>query len=114
MTLSHSNMAFEEEKKARRPYYIDYPTDDAMVNSALSVADEMRTFMGTTKGDIAIVVFDESLFHDLERRSVEENRPVEILKHRGDPEVVRRAKTAGRFVLSLRNCSTRYEDGTAL
>ncbi len=101
MTLAYSNMTFDEEKKARRPYYIDYATDAAMVNSALSVAEEMRASVGASKGDIAIVVFDESLFHDLEKRSIEENRPVEILKHRGDPEVARRAKSAGRFVLSL-------------
>lgn len=101
MALAHSNMTFEEEKKARRPYYVDFSTDQDMIDSVLSVAEDMRASMSTTKGDLAIVVFDESLFHDLERRSLEENRPVEILKHRGDPEVVRRAKSAGRFVLSL-------------
>ncbi|WP_336979887.1 UvrD-helicase domain-containing protein [Altererythrobacter fulvus] len=101
MKLAHSNMTFEEEKKAKRPYYADYSTDAAMVDAALIVAEEMRVSMGATKGDIAIVVFDEHLFHELEKRSIEENRPVEILKHRGDPEVVRRAKSAGRFVLSL-------------
>jgi DNA helicase IV len=101
MALAHSNMTFEEEKRAKRPHYVDYSTDAAMVDAALSVAEEMRVSMGATKGDVAIVVFDESLFHDLEKRSIEENRPVEILKHRGDPEVVRRARSAGRFVLSL-------------
>lgn len=101
MALAHSNMTFEEEKKAKRPYYIDYSTDTAMEDAALLVAEEMRVSMGATKGDVAIVVFDESLFHDLEKRSIEENRPVEILKHRGDPEVVKRARNAGRFVLSL-------------
>lgn len=101
MALAHSNMTFEEEKKAKRPYYFDYSTDAAMVDAALSVAEEMRVSMGATKGDVAIVVFDESMFHELEKRSVEENRPVEILKHRGDPEAVRRARSAGRFVLSL-------------
>jgi len=101
MALAHSNMTFEEEKKAQRPYYIDYSTDTAMKDAALSVAEEMRVSMGATKGDVAVVVFDESLFHDLEKRSIEENRPVEILKHRGDPEVVKRARNTGRFVLSL-------------
>ncbi|WP_299310290.1 UvrD-helicase domain-containing protein [uncultured Croceicoccus sp.] len=101
MALAHSNMTFEEEKKAKQPYYVEYSTDAAMVDAALSVAEEMRVSMGATKGDVAIVVFDESLFHDFEKRSIEENRPVEILKHRGDPEVVKRARSAGRFVLSL-------------
>ncbi len=101
MALAHSNMTFEEEKKAKRPFYVDYSTDSALVDAALVVAEEMRVSMGATKGDVAIVVFDESLFRELEKRSIEENRPVEILKNRGDPEVVRRAKSAGRFVLSL-------------
>lgn len=101
MALAHSNMTFEEEKKAKRPYYIDYSTDEAMVDAALSVAEDMRVSMGASKADIAVVVFDESVFHDLEMRSIDQNRPVEILKHRGDPEVVRRAKNSGRFVLSL-------------
>ncbi|MDP3404934.1 MAG: UvrD-helicase domain-containing protein [Brevundimonas sp.] len=101
MALAHSNMTFMEERKAKRPYYIEYPTDEAMVDAALLVAEEMRVSVGSSKGDVAIVVFDESLFHELERRSIDENRPVEILKHRGDPDVVRRAKSAGRFVLSL-------------
>lgn len=101
MALAHSNMTFVEEKKAKRPYYVDFPTDAAMMDAALSVAEEMRASMSATKGDVAIVVFDESLFHDLEKRSIGENRPVEILKQRGDPEVVRRAQAAGRFILSL-------------
>lgn len=101
MALAHSNMTFDEEKKATRPYYVDYSTDAALAEGALSVAEDMRVSMGSTKGDVAIVVFDESLFHELEKRSIEENRPIEILKHRGDPEVVRRARSAGRFVLSL-------------
>lgn len=101
MALAHSNMTFEEEKKTKRPYFVECSTDAAMVEAALLVAEEMRVSMDATKGDIAIVVFDESLFHELEKRSIDENRPVEILKHRGDPEVVRRAKVAGRFVLSL-------------
>ena len=110
--LAHSNMTFEEEKRAKRPYYIDYSTDAAMLDATLSVAEEMRVAMGTTKGDIAIVVFDETLFHELEKRSIEENRPVEILKHRGDPEVVRRARSAGPAG-SCRPCGTRPAAGRA-
>ena len=101
MALAHSNMTFEEEKKAKRPFYTEYPTDMAMIDAVFGIADELRTSMSSNKGDVAIVVFDENLFHELEKKSAEENRPVEILKHRGDPEVVRRAKSTGRFVLFL-------------
>jgi superfamily I DNA/RNA helicase len=101
MALAHSNMAFEEEKKAERPYYVDYSTDEEMLDATLSIAEGMRSSMGSGKGDVAIIVFEESLFHAIEKLSTKENRPVEILKHRGDPDVVRRAKNSSRFVLSL-------------
>jgi hypothetical protein len=37
----------------------------------------------------------------MERRAEEQNKPLEILKHRGDLEVVQRARATGRFVLTL-------------
>jgi len=101
MGLAHSNMTFEEEKKAKRPYYTEFLTDDAMIEGVFGLADDVRTEMGSTKGDVAIIVFDEKIFHEIAKKATQENRPVEVLKKRGDPEVARRAKSNGRFVLSL-------------
>jgi hypothetical protein len=98
---AHSNMSFEEEKKAETPSYHDYATDEAMIDGAFAVADEMRSNMATSRGEIAVIAFTEDLFACLQREALTHGRPVEILKQRNDNELAKRAKTTGRFVLSL-------------
>ncbi|BAB51913.1 3'-5' exonuclease [Mesorhizobium japonicum] len=101
--MAHSNMNFEEEKKAVTPFYRDYATDEAMMDGAFTVADEMRSGMATSRGEIAIIAFTEDLFAGLQREAMTRGRPVEVLKQRNDNELAKRAKTTGRFVLSLPN-----------
>jgi superfamily I DNA/RNA helicase len=98
---AHSNMSFEEEKKAKTPSYRDFATDEAMIENAFIIADEMRSMMGTSRGEIAIIAFTEELFAKLQREATERGKPIEILKQRSDNEVAKRAKTTGRFILSL-------------
>ncbi|MGW5958973.1 UvrD-helicase domain-containing protein, partial [Methylorubrum thiocyanatum] len=101
MSIAHSNMTYEEEKKSNKPFYRAFSTDSEMVEAAFTLADKMRDEMSTSRGDVAIVVFEEDLFRQIEVFAADGNRPVEILKQRGDSELLRRAKTSGRFVVSL-------------
>lgn len=98
---AHSNMSFAEEKKAETPSYRDYVTDEAMIEGAFTMADDMRSSMATSRGEIAIIAFTEELFAGLQHEAAARGRPVEILKQRNDDEIATRAKTTGRFVLSL-------------
>lgn len=98
---AHSNMSFEEEKKAEPPSYRDFATDDALVEGAFAIADNMRSQMATSRGEIAIIAFTEELFASLQQEAVSRGRPVEILKQRNDNEIATRAKETGRFILSL-------------
>lgn len=98
---AHSNMSFEEETKAEKPSYRYYATDEAMIDGAFTVADEMRSRMATSRGEIAIIAFTEDLFAGLQREAAACGRPVEVLKQRNDNELAKRAKTTGRFVISL-------------
>lgn len=98
---AHSNMSFAEEKKAETPSYRDYATDDAMIEAAFSVADEMRSSLSTSRGEIALIAFTEELFSALQREAIARGRPVEVLKQRNDEELTKRAKATSRFVLSL-------------
>ena len=98
---AHSNMSFAEEKKAETPSYRDYPTDEAMIEGAFVVADEMRSSMASSRGEIAIIAFTEDLFASLQREAGARGKPVEVLKRRNDEELASRAKATGRFVLSL-------------
>lgn len=101
MLMAHSNMSYEEEKKARIPFYREFNSDDEMVSSAFNIAEELKESIGTQRGDIAIVAFSDSLFRELEKFALDANKPIELLKQRGDAELVKRAKTNSRFVLSL-------------
>lgn len=98
---AHSNMSFEEEKKASPPFYNECSSDEAMIERAFEVADVMRQQMSTSRGEIAIIASTEELFSQLERYATDHGKPVEALKQRGDDELTKRAKSTSRFVLSL-------------
>ncbi|MFY4696471.1 3'-5' exonuclease [Burkholderia glumae] len=71
-----------------------------MITGAFDTADRLAGEMQGTRGDVAVIVFSNELFTEIERFARVANKPVEILKHRGDMEVVRRARSSGRFVIS--------------
>lgn len=100
--LEAASSAFTEaeERKCQPPRYIMYPTDEAMIAGALDTADRFAGEMQSTRGDVAIIVFGNELFASVERFARGANKPVELLKHRGDMEVVCRARSSGRFVIS--------------
>nr|WP_137829489.1 UvrD-helicase domain-containing protein [Methylobacterium sp. L1A1] len=101
MSLAHSNMTYEEEKKSRHPTYVEYPSDEQMIAGAFDNAEKMRTSLNSGRGDVAVVAFSDEIYREMERLVGLENKPYELLKHRGDLDGVRRAKNSGRFVLSL-------------
>ncbi|QXQ06667.1 UvrD-helicase domain-containing protein [Sphingosinicellaceae bacterium] len=101
MLLAHSNMGYAEEKRASPPKYVEFVSDESMIDAAFSLAETMKDEMSSSRGGIAVVAFSDELFHTMERLASEHNKPFEVLKHRGDEDVVRRAKGSERFVLSL-------------
>lgn len=100
--LEAASSAFTEaeERKCQPPRYIMYPTDEAMIGGAFELADALASDMQSSRGDIALIVFGSQLFTETERHARAANKPVELLKHRGDMEVVRQARSSGRFVIS--------------
>ncbi|QGZ66949.1 UvrD-helicase domain-containing protein [Paraburkholderia acidisoli] len=100
--LAAASSAFTEaeERKCQPPKYVMYPTDEAMIAGAFEVADVLASEMQSTRGDIALIVFGSELFAEVERQARGANKPVELLKHRGDMAVVRQARSSGRFVIS--------------
>lgn len=101
MRLAHSNMTHDEEKKTRVPSYIEFVSDPDMIEKAFTVAETMRSSISSSRGEIAIVAFSDYLFRLLLQQAEQQNKPIEVLKHRGDYDLVRRAQTTGRFVLSM-------------
>lgn len=101
LALANSSLSFDEERMCAPPSYVPFEDDDALVNGSFERAEAMSKEMASSRGDVAIIAFTEELFHQLSAKAAAENKPVEILKERGNIDVVRRAKQSGRFVLSM-------------
>lgn len=98
---AHSNMNFVDEQRSRVPRYYSVENDKIMIDQAWALADRMRVDLGTTRGDIAVIAFDELVFHALVKVAEESNRPVVVIKNRGDQNAVNEARNMNKFVLSL-------------
>jgi hypothetical protein len=95
-----SAFTLADEQKASQPTLLMYPTDHEMIIKAFARADKMATEINCPKSDILLVAFSSELFNKMERMAMEMNKPIEVLKERGDIEVQNRARKAGRFVLA--------------
>jgi hypothetical protein len=100
LTASVSAFTAEEERKSRKPLYLDFPTDEAMLEASFVRADSIAREMGVLKADVAIIVFGDDLFARAQELAKNGRKPVELVRSRGDMEAVNRAKNSGRFVLS--------------
>lgn len=89
-----------EEKKCADPAYYLLPNDDEMTREAFQLADKFVTEMQCTRGDVAIICFGNEIFAQVDRFARSANKPIEIVQHRGDFDVIRRARNSGRFILS--------------
>jgi len=100
LTASVSAFTAEEERKSRKPVYLDFPSDEAMLEAAFVRADALAKDMEVLKADVALIVFGDDLFARAQEFAKSSRKPVEVVKSRGDLEAVNRARTSGRFVLS--------------
>lgn len=100
LTASVSAFTAEEERKSRKPVYLDFASDEAMLDGAFERADTLAREMGVLKADVAVIVFGDDLFSRAQEFTKTSRKPVEVVKSRGDLEAVTRAKNSGRFVLT--------------
>lgn len=100
LTASVSAFTAEEERKSKKPVYLDFSSDEAMLEAAFVRADTLAREIGVHKADVAVIVFGDDLFARAQEFSKGGRKPVEVVKSRGDLEAVNRARTSGRFVLS--------------
>lgn len=100
IAASSSAFTHEEEKKCGRPIYWMCSTDEQMFKKAFARVDELAAEIGCAKADIVVIVFGDALFAEFEKTARNLNKPIEVIKHRGDFEVVQRARQSGRFILT--------------
>jgi len=100
LVAASSAFTDQEERLCRKPTYRLLATDEEMIEQAFARGEALVSELATTRGDIAIIVFGTELFAEMERFVRTNNKRADPLKHRGDMEVVRKARSQGRFVLS--------------
>ncbi|ARK80126.1 hypothetical protein BOC40_06595 [Burkholderia pseudomallei] len=100
LTAAVSAFTSEEERKTEPPVMLQYPSNEAMLNGAFTRADTLAKEMDETKADVVIIAFGDEIFKELQTRARTANKPVEVIKSRGDLEAVVRARQSGRFVLT--------------
>ncbi|WP_080418114.1 UvrD-helicase domain-containing protein [Burkholderia ubonensis] len=90
----------EEERKCKVPVLLQYSSDETMYAGAFSRAEAIAKEMGAAKADVVVIAFGDEVFGELQKRAREANKPVEVVKSRGDVEAVNRARVSGRYVLT--------------
>lgn len=101
LSLAESNLTLEEERMCEPPKYVPYNDDASLVSGAFEQAEALVREMPTSRGNVAIIAFSNEIFHDLCRKAEFDNKPVELLKERGNLETVKKAQQSGRFILTL-------------
>jgi len=91
----------EEETKSLPPRYLLKPTDDDMVESCFSVADDLTRELGCAKNNILIVCTTQELLDKLKKSAKSQNKPCVFGDRRGDMNVVRSAQRNQRYVIGF-------------
>ncbi|MES2880110.1 MAG: UvrD-helicase domain-containing protein [Pseudomonadota bacterium] len=95
-----SAFSADEERKCQKPLYVDYASDEAMLYDAFSLVEGMARQMLCSRADIAIVVFGDDLFHQIQLLATSERKSFELICSRGDLGAVQKAKHGNKFILS--------------
>jgi superfamily I DNA/RNA helicase len=100
MRLASSAFTSEEERKCAPPCLLKCGDDDQMIEEAFRRADAMADGLQSSRCDVAVIVFSDELLAKATNYARAHNKPVEILKRRGDTELIRKAQQTKRLILS--------------
>jgi superfamily I DNA/RNA helicase len=101
MSLAYSQMGYDEEKKAKTPTFRSFDSDNAMVEAAFQTIEGSQKEYPNQSVKSAIIALSDEMLHNIIDIADKSNRGYEVIKSRGDYEVVSRALNAGKFVISL-------------
>ena len=100
LTMARSMFTAAEERKCAMPIATLCENDKEMIAMGFARAEALPKELDVSRSDIAVIAFSDALFSSAEDYCALHHKPVEILRKRGDIEAVRRAKNAGRLILS--------------
>lgn len=88
-----------EEQKSTVPLYREYVGDEELIAGAFEAAQAMVKSLGCKRSDVLLVAATPDLLSQMRAKAEAGNKPVEVIRARGDVGVVERAEDRGRFVL---------------
>jgi superfamily I DNA/RNA helicase len=94
------NFTEKEEKKSTHPRYILKENDENIIRETFFLAEAMRKELDTQSSKILIISTTELLQNKLEQYAKSSNKPIEVLKSRGDLESVKSALKSNRFLIA--------------
>ncbi|MBY5484663.1 UvrD-helicase domain-containing protein [Rhizobium leguminosarum] len=100
MEMFSSAFTETDEKLSREPSYFNLANEEALIEASFDRADKLQTELGCRKSDILVVSLDGELVSKLEKFAVEKNKPILLLKKRGDIKAVEAAKKSGQLVIA--------------
>lgn len=95
------NFTEQEEKKCLIPHYILKENDSEMIAYAFNKAENIHQEYNIQRSKILLIASNEQLLTEIKLFAKNSNKPIEILKSRGDTSIIKQATRNGRFVLSL-------------
>jgi hypothetical protein len=98
--MATSMFTAAEERRCATPSVTLCANDKEIIATGFARAEALPKELDVSRSDIAIIAFSNALFSSAEEYCALHHKPVEILRQRGDIEAVRRAKDAGRLILS--------------
>lgn len=102
-SLENSVSSFSEsdESKSRKPCYVLSLNDSEMIKDVFKFAEKMKTQLSCSRSEIAIIVFDNILYHEFEKYCADNKRNTTFIKKRGDYALKQDAYRRNNFILSL-------------
>ena len=100
-TLSGAQSAFtsDEERRSLPVHYIECNDDKDMIETAFRQLNTLIKSTNSRKWEVLITSISEELCSSLEEYALSVNKPVTVIKKRGDYSQVRQAEKSGHFVL---------------
>lgn len=90
----------EQERKSKSSKYYLKENDETLVIEGINMAEKLRKELDCPRSKILIVSTTPLLLQKIENHAKKKNKGYELLKQRGDMEVVKHAEKSNRFVIA--------------
>lgn len=94
------SFTMEEEKKCIKPILKKFMNDQQLIEEAFEEVISITSQLDCTRSKVVIIPTTDSLCKEIEKYAKSNNKPFEIIKHRGDIEKVNKANKGGKFIIS--------------